>query len=158
MVKRWFMWVLVAALLAAPAHAAYYSRDFGTDDAERLAKLATAELGDAPAYRKANLMLGVLKMVHEQHMTIAAAVTHYPSAERGTYIGTTPDTASWQAVEMIYQGYGEPDRALLTITRIVRILEYALPMLLILTMLSLATLASIGLSRLQRRLGGECDD
>lgn len=153
--KRWFTlaMVVVAIFATTTAHAAVYSRDFGDEDAERLAKLATAELGDASARVKADFIMDVLGQVWRDNISIEALVTHYPSAELGTYIGTQPDPQALYAVEMVRNGYNSPDKGLVIATRLVWTLEWMLPLLTMLFTMCLLTLICVGLERLQGRIG-----
>ena len=155
-IKRWIALVVISVMeiTTVAAQAKIYSRDFGSDDAECLARLATAELPEGTVTEKADLMLDVLEYVWEHGCSIPAAATHYPSAVQGTYIGTVPDEESWLAVELIYNGWehGETDNMLVTVTRVVWTLEWTVPLLCITFLTLLLTIISICLGELQRRI------
>ena len=134
------------------------SRDFGSEDAELLMQLAQAEMGDADAEDKAMLMTHVLERVWDPQDTIsieqAIMVGGYDSVEDGSFYTAVPDSESRKAIELIYAGFsGRPDKTLVLVTRIVRVLEYAILMLVISFATMLLTLASTGLDKLQRWIG-----
>lgn len=134
------------------------SRDFGSDDAELLMRLAQAELGDAAAADKATLMLDVLRRVWDpaNPRSIEEVIMSgcYESVGNGEYFKAVPDAQCQQAVEMIYAGWnGKPDSVLSAVVRAVRILEYTLPILTISFAITLLTLVSIGLDKLQHWIG-----
>ena len=150
--------ISILEITTAQAESCIQSRDFGSDDAELLMRLAQAEMGDADAETKAMLMAHVLESVWNPQDTIsiekAIMVGGYESVRNGTFYTAVPDSESRKAIELIYAGFsGRPDKTLVLVTRIVRVLEYAIPMLVISFATMLLTLASIGLDKLQRWIG-----
>lgn len=156
--RKFIALVVISILIITTAVADTYigSRDFGSDEAEWLMMLAQSELGDASATDKAALMYNVLAHVWETGNSIERTILNgnYESVKNGTFFTAVPDAKCEQAVEMIYSGWdGAPvDIGLVWAYRIVRILEFWLPVLIIGFVAMLFTLVSIGLANLQDRM------
>lgn len=148
--------LLVIALITGGCLAEGYigSRDFGSDDAELLMRIAQAELGSAPAHEKADLMIEILVRVWdlENPCSIEEAIETggFQSVASGAYYSAVPDAASELAVKMVYMGW--PDAGLIAALKITNVLEWLLPFLTISFSIMFLGLAAVGLEQWQVKL------
>lgn len=135
------------------------SRDFGSDDAELLMRLAQAELGGSTTRDKAALMLSVIERAWDPAYpdSIEGVIMDgdYASVRNGSFFTAVPDAKCYQAVEMLYSGWnGKPiDEGLVMAKRLVMVLEWLLPFLSISFTIMLLMLVSITLQEKQERIG-----
>lgn len=149
----------------ASAESFIKSLDFGGEDADLLMRIAQAELGNASAEEKAEFMFVILNRVwHPDYPNDIESVildSGLRSVENDSWLSAKPDENCEKAIELVYSGQNKIGNSLILprekkpmtdiefVHRFVRILEVALPMLLILFFILLFALLSVRLSMVQ---------